>query len=531
MNQTVSKPLQILVLFLIAVSPILTGCQWGESSRLAAPRESAGGQLVRADLAQDSVASVTAAITAATRERRQAPPNIIVILADDLGYADVSINHPGRIPTPRINSIGQQGAVFRQGYSSAPICSPSRAALLTGRHQQRYGFEYNPGAAVRELAERRGLDTREVTLADTLRAAGYRTALIGKWHLGGSPEYYPTARGFDEFWGFLTGQTNHIRPDAPEAINAFDPVSGPGAGDLTRAWLNLNPPNRLYMGANRTPVDLGNGLLTEKLTEQAVAFIERNRSRPFFMYLAHHAPHTPLQTTAKYYDRFAHIPNRAQRVYAAMVSALDDAVGGVLDALQAAGIAENTLLVFASDNGCAAYVPGLCSAQPITGGKLTYLEGGVRVPFLMRWPARIPAGTIVDAPVSTLDVFATAMAAAGAPLPADRVYDGADLMPRLKPAASVITSDGSRPLYWRSLPIRAMRDGHWKYLRDYDGNEFLYDLRSDVRETQNRASAEPSQLQTMRQALGQWERDLVPPRWPANVITYEFDGRTFKFSP
>lgn len=455
-----------------------------------------------------------------------ARPNIIVIVADDLGYADVSAYRANRIPTPHIDSIGRAGVLFTQGYSSAPICSPSRAGLLTGRHQQRYGFEYNPGPAARVLAERRGLDTGERTMADALRAAGYRTAAIGKWHLGSSPEFYPTNRGFDEYWGFLTGQTNHIRPDAPDAVNAFPPVDRPIGGDLSRAWRDLTPANRVIQGPDREPVDLADGLLTEQLTEQAVAFIERNRSRPFFLYLAHHAPHTPLQVSRKYFDRFAHISNRSQRVYAGMVSALDDGVGAVLDALARHQLTQNTLVVFTADNGCAMYVPDICTGDPLSGGKLSYLEGGIRVPYLARWPARIPAGTVHSAPVSSLDLFPTFAAAAGVQLLSDRTYDGIDLFSQLS------TENQSRPaLFWRSMPMGAVREGSWKYVRDLDGTESLYDLLTDPRELHNRATDQAAVLSRLRQAHRQWEADKTAPRWAPNTVRFSFEGRQFSFTP
>lgn len=455
-----------------------------------------------------------------------ARPNIIVIVADDLGYADVSAYRANRIPTPHIDSIGRDGVRFMQGYSSAPICSPSRAGLLTGRHQQRYGFEYNPGPAARVLSERRGLDTGERTMADALRAAGYRTAAIGKWHLGSSPEFYPTNRGFDEYWGFLTGQTNHIRPDAPDAVNAFPPVDRPIAGDLTRAWRDVTPANRVIRGPDREPVDLADGLLTEQLTEQAVAFIERNRSRPFFLYLAHHAPHTPLQVSRKYFDRFAHIANRSQRVYAGMVSALDDGVGMVLDALDRHQLRQNTMIVFTADNGCAMYVPDICTGDPVSGGKLSYLEGGIRVPYLVRWPARIPAGTVHSAPVSSLDLFPTFAAAAGVQLLPDRAYDGIDLLSQLATAQRV-----RPPLFWRSMPMGAVREGSWKYVRELDGTEFLYDLATDPRELFNQATTQTAVLARLRQEHRKWEADKVAPRWAPNSVRFSFEGRQFSFPP
>lgn len=454
-------------------------------------------------------------------------PNIVLIVADDLGYADVSAYHADRIPTPNIDRIGREGAVFAQGYVSAPICSPSRAAILTGRHQQRYGFEYNNGPPRRDIAERLGLDPREKTLADVLRDAGYRTGAVGKWHLGSAPEFYPMNRGFDEFWGFLTGQTNFIRPDAPDAVNALPPLATPQPGELVRPSRAVGPANAVITGAERRPVALGDGYLTEQITEQAIGFIERHRDRPFFLYVAHHAPHTPLQVTRRYYDRFPHLNDRAQRVYAGMVSALDDGVGALLDRLQALGLANNTIVVFLSDNGCAAYIPGLCSPRPVSGGKLTYLEGGVRVPFLMRWPARLAAGTAHTLPVSSLDLFPTLVSAAGARLPDDRAYDGTDLMRQVAggPAAA------RGPLFWRTQPISAMRDGDWKYLRELDGTERLYRLTDDPREERDLAGAEAERLAVMRRRHEQWAGQLVAPRWPSRSVDFEFDGRRFRFTP
>ena len=465
----------------------------------------------------------------AASEMRQAAakPNVVVIIADDLGYADVSTYHQGRIPTPNIDRIGREGVVFTQGYASAPICSPSRAGLMTGRHQQRFGFEYNNGPAMRDINQRLGIDPRELTLADALRGAGYRTGAIGKWHLGSAPEFYPLNRGFDEFWGFLTGQTNFIRPDAPGVVNAQSPSPVIQAGELVRPAMRVSPANAVVTGPARERVELGDGFLTEQITEQALAFIERHRARPFFLYVAHHAPHTPLQVTQKYFDRFAAIQDRTQRVYAGMVSALDDGVGAVLDRLDALGLADNTIVVFLSDNGCAAYIPNLCSAQPLSGGKLTYLEGGVRIPFLVRWPARLKPGATHAGVVSTLDIFPTLVAAAGARLPADRAYDGGDLIARLQAGAE----QARGPLYWRTHPMHAMRDGDWKYLKDLDGAEALYRLSEDPRETRNLAAGETARLADMRQRYGVWEADKIAPKWAARSTAFEFDGRTFKFTP
>ncbi len=458
----------------------------------------------------------------------QTSPNIIVILADDLGYADISVYQTGRIPTPNIDRIGKEGVVFREGYVTAPICSPSRAGLMTGRYQQRFGFEYNNGPPSRDIREHLGLSTSEKTIADILKTEGYTSAVIGKWHLGSAPEFYPLVRGFDYFWGFLTGQTNFIRPDAPEAVNGA-PTQGPDTDRwaLERPAAEVAEANRVMTGADRTLVDLGDGYLTEQITQEAISFIGEHREKPFFLYIAQLAPHTPLQTTKKYYDRFPGIEDHAQRVYAGMVSALDDSVGAILDELDALGLAENTIVIFLSDNGCAAYLPGICSAEPLAGGKLTYLEGGIRVPFLMRWPARVEAGTEYATPVSSLDILPTLAQAAGAELPFDRDFDGIDLLAQIEANKAVRQTS----LFWRTKPMQAIRTGDLKYYRDKLGNEFLYDIAEDPGEETNLMENQPDEAALMRAAFAVWDAQLVDPAWPGRTISFQFGGRSFEFTP
>lgn len=480
--------------------------------------------LMLANCAGDGPTTRSAAAASVPRSQ----PNIIVIMADDLGYADVSTYPGGRIPTPNIDRLGRDGVVFTQGYVTAPICSPSRAGMMTGRHQQRFGFEFNNGPDSRDIAEHLGLDPAEVTLAQALRDGGYRTGAIGKWHLGSNDEHYPTRRGFDEWWGFLTGQTNYIDPSAPDAVNAVPPPRpGQRPANIAQAYASVEPANAVITGPDRRRVDLGQGFLTEQITDQAISFIDRNADRPFFLHLAHHAPHTPLQVTQKYYDRFPSIENHRDRVYAAMVSALDDGVGAVLDHLEKRGLAQNTLVIFMSDNGCAAYVPGLCSAESLSGGKLTHFEGGIRVPFVMRWPARIKPHSLHDRPISSMDVFPTAMAAAGLDLPS-RTYDGFDLLPQLATGGATWT----RPaMFWRSTPVRTVRDGDFKYHRDFDGQVYLFNLRTDPKETTNLALKEPGRVKALEAKFAQWEADKAPPAWPGRYIAFDFGGRHFKFNP
>jgi len=469
---------------------------------------SAGAQHVRAN--------ATPAQSSAAEQR----PNVIVILADDLGYADVSANverAAGRIPTPNIDRLGAEGVRFTAGYVAAPVCGPSRAALMTGRYPQRYGFEFNNGPPGRDAVENLGLAPGELTIADLLGAAGYRTALVGKWHLGSNDAFYPTHRGFDEFFGFLPGGTAYIDPELPGVHSVLmEERAAGGSGTRGKAM-------EVLRGPNREVVDNMDRYLTDELAAEAEAFIGRNKERPFFLYLAFNAPHTPLQVTQQYYDRFPQIENEAQRIYAAMVSALDDGVGRVLAALDAYGIAQNTLVIFLSDNGCAAYIPGLCACEPLRGGKLSHFEGGVRVPFMLRWPARVPAGAVHHLPVSALDILPTAVAAAGTRLPADRPFDGSDLLTQVQGGGVA-----ARELFWWRAPMRSVRVGDWKLWTSEQGDiGYLFDLSRDPGERNNLFDARSDKVKELSELMVRWHGDKVPPAWASRPhATYEACGAT-----
>ncbi len=448
------------------------------------------------------------------------PPNIVVILADDLGYADVS-TYGDRLQTPNIDRIGREGAVFTQGYVTTPVCSPSRAALLTGRYQQRYGFEYNARQAP-EVPDV-GLIAGELTIADHLKAAGYTTGIVGKWHLGFKDEHYPTNRGFDEFYGHLSGATRFINRGTEGAVSmATDeefrsrPPEDPRTDLVVRGTEPPAPPprragNLIVRGPEKTVVEEP-AYITDVFGDESVDFIRRHAEGPFFLYSAFNAPHSPFEVTEEYYDRFPDVEHELQRIYFGMIAALDDAVGRILDALDEAGIADDTLVVFLSDNGCAGYFPGLCSCEPLSGGKLTYYEGGVRVPYLLRWPAAVAAGTTIDAPVSTLDVLPTALAAAGGAVPADLELDGHDLMPLLDGSAEA-TGDGR--FVWRNYPTVAVRSGDMKLIKpnqDAPGG-FLYDLSTDVREQIDLAPERPAEVANLEAVIEDWRSITVEPAW------------------
>ena len=460
---------------------------------------------------------------AGSPESPQAPeaarqPNIIVILADDLGYADIS-TYEDRVSTPNIDRIGKEGAIFEQGYVTTPVCSPSRAALMTGRYQQRYGFEYN--ARFSPEVPDVGLIAGELTFADHLKRAGYATGAVGKWHLGFKDEHYPTNRGFDEFYGHLSGATTFVNVLSEGVLSM--PTNGefrsrspedPRTDLLVRGAEPLSPPNRtrgnqIVEGTEKTVHEVAE-YITDVFGDKSVDFINRHGDEPFFLYSAFNAPHSPFQVTQKYYDRFPDVENELHRIYFGMISALDDAVGRILDALEQNGLAENTLVVFLGDNGCAGYFPGLCSCEPLSGGKLTYYEGGVRVPYLMRWPQVIAAGTRIDTPVSSLDILPTAIAAAGGTAPADLALDGHNLLPLFEGGS--VQRDR---FVWRNYPTVAVRQGDMKLIKPNQDEPlgFLYDLSTDVREQHNVAGDHPEVVSSLEAEIEDWRSITAEPLW------------------
>lgn len=477
-------------------------------------------------------------------------PNIIVILADDLGYADISAYKIDRFHTPNIDRIGMEGVRFTDGYATAPVCGPSRAGLMTGRDQDRFGFEYNLDLAQANSPQGLGLAVGEVTIAQLLKDAGYHTGLIGKWHLGNKDQFYPTNRGFDEFVGFLPGETSYMDPTLPGVHVSYGPLGDdvlksqmqPGIQDddadrrLSRiaGTFERRPANDIIEGDDRQVVHNEHEYLTDYFGDRAAEFIQRNAKsgKPYFLYLAFNAVHAPHMVTAKYYDRFPQIEDHQMRVYAAMVAALDDNVGRVLDAVNASGQGNNTIIYFASDNGCAAYFPSLCSCTPLRGGKLSHYEGGTRVPFMMRWPGHIQPGTVYREVVSLLDVLPTSVAAAGGRLPTDRVYDGVDLMPYL---TGKKTGPPHDMLAWRRLPLFSIRQGDWKLwesVNDQTGKygeyKLLFNLKDDLNETTNLAGRNPQKVKELEDLVHQWAKSMTDPRWPSRKpVTYNVCGTPF----
>ncbi|MBL8770412.1 MAG: sulfatase-like hydrolase/transferase [Phenylobacterium sp.] len=411
---------------------------------------------------------------AASAARR---PNIVLIVADDLGYGDLGVQGGRDVATPHLDRLASQGVRMTDFYSNHPSCAPARAALLSGRYQHRFGFENNPGVA-QSTSPVVGLPRDHGgTLPERLKALGYATAAVGKWHIGFTPENLPTARGFDRFYGFLGGAMAYT-PDAPS-----------GAKDMVR-------------GSAATPMP---GHTTEAFADESVAFIEANRTRPFFLYLAFNAVHAPLQSTAAYLGRFAAVKDPRRRAYLAMLAAMDEAVGRVVRAVDDAGLARDTLIVFTSDNGGPTWQT-TSSNGPLNGVKATVLEGGVRVPTIFRWTGRLPAGRVSPAVGTGVDLTATLLAAAGAPRTPE--LDGADLGPALAGRAR----PPERTLYWRLGPQGAIRSGRWKAVRAED-RWWLFDLSRDVGERQDLAAARPDILSRLQADWTRWSSQMPPPAW------------------
>lgn len=461
-------------------------------------------------------------------------PNIIVILADDLGYNDVSLHGNPLVRTPNIDSIAQGGARFEAGYTGDAVCSTSRAALMTGRNYSRYGFEWLPnlpgfvrardGTYAKEKypakilpndgqpipPERNGLPQGEITLAQALKAQGYRTGIVGKWHLGTAPSLLPTSRGFDEFVGFPGGSALYGKVDDPQVVTAKLPWSG------IDGYLHANLTTDIWRDGKRTPAKK---YMTYELADEAVGFIERNKKQPFFLYLAFNAPHNPIQAPKAIYDRMGHIQDEKTRVYYAMIQAMDEGVGQVLRKLKAEGLERDTIVVFLSDNGGASYHHIPQENLPYRGWKTTYFEGGVHVPFFIRWPARIPAGSMVPGIASSLDLFPTFVAAAGGQLPADREYDGLDLTPAITGKAGP-DALRERALFWRKGDYRMVRSGNWK-LQTIDDPKavWLFDLATDPTERFNLAPVMPEKVMELKALYAEREKKYVVPAWPATART------------
>jgi arylsulfatase A-like enzyme len=438
-----------------------------------------------------------AATPATSFAAEPAKPNIVVILADDLGHADLGFQGCRDIPTRHIDSLAKSGVRCSNGYVSGPYCSPTRAGLLTGRYQQRFGHEFNPGPAGAK-EDSFGLPLSETTLADRLKAAGYVTGLVGKWHLGEAERFQPQSRGFDEFFGFLGGGHAYL----------------PGEGAP------------IYRG---TQVVEEKEYLTDAFAREAVDFVQHHKDQPFFLYLAFNAVHTPMHATDERLKRFASIEDEKRRTHAAMLTAMDEGIGKVLDTIRAAQLEENTLIFFFSDNGGPTMLGTTINASrndPLRGSKRTTLEGGIHVPFVVQWKGKLPAGAVYDQPVIQLDVLPTALAAAEITPQPDSRLDGVNLLPYLKGETAAPPHD---ILYWRLGRQWAIRHGDWKLVQ-YDQAAdhtdvrsvasqvkvtppHLYNLAKDIGESKDLATEQSDKFKELLSAWQSWDAQLAKPLW------------------
>ncbi len=425
-----------------------------------------------------TAACVGAAALAAADSAR---PNILVIVSDDQGYADAGFQGAKDIPTPHLDRLAASGIRFTNGYVTHPFCSPTRAGLLTGRYQQRFGHERNPYYDPADHTE--GLPISETLLPAHLVKAGYATGWIGKWHLGAAPEFAPGKRGFQETFGFIGGGHRFRDWKTNAAVEYTVPVERNGVA--------IEPPEHM----------------TAALGHEAAAFVRRQRGAPWFLYLAFNAPHTPHEPTPERLARFAAIADPKRRSYAAQVSLMDDAIGETIASLRESGQSERTLIFFFSDNGGPVGVNG-SDNTPLRGAKGTVYEGGVRVPFLMAWPARLAAGKTDDRPVSSIDVFATALGVAGVPMPTDKKYDSVNLIPFLTGEKQGAPHEW---LFWRNAEQRAVREGNWKLIRLGARPPELYNLASDVGEVSDVATAQAAVTARLDAALSAWDKELIAP--------------------
>lgn len=468
--------------------------------------------------------------------RDQKAPNIIILLADDLGKSEVSAYGEDHVLTPNIDKIGEDGVIFDQAYVTAPTCAPSRCGIMTGRVQNRFGFEtqvmefyptniieylsgkyfVNTGDFIVEAkpqfpAEwqviKQGVPPTEITLAERMKAMGYNTGIVGKWHLGVSKHNLPLNRGFDYQYGFYGASSLYTPERNWSHIMNYEHQS-------------FSTQYQWDMGRYGEAAIMDNGeeireekYITWAFRDKAMEFIETNKEEPFFLYCAFSAPHIPFQAPVEYYCKYGHVADENKRVYYAMISALDDAIGEIHQKIKDLGLEENTIIYLLSDNGGASYT-GATDNYPLKGGKLTQFEGGISVPFMMKWKGKIQAGTRYKNPVSSTDIFVTSVLNSGGSLPTDRDYDGVDLIPFIN---GINKEQPHQQLFWRAEHIWAIRDGDYKLiLSTRDGWAELYNLKTDKSEKYNLKEQMPDLYKELYETHKKWQDANLPdkPMWP-----------------
>jgi arylsulfatase A-like enzyme len=536
-KRNIRKPIFVIVLILAAAA---AWALWPQDS-----------DRFRITQDQEKITAKETFLSEKVQETSAKKPNIIVLVADDLGKTDLPVYGNQIVDAPNITALSQEGALFNEAYVTAPICSPSRAGLLTGRYQQRFGYELQPvnrylsnrlmkwaANHLRDLRElefidyeqvpdqesiaQQGLPVQEITIADLLKKNGYQTGIIGKWHQGFSQQFLPLQRGFDYHYGFY--EAFSYFDDTSKTIN----VHHPGVMDLHIWEAGNSGPAAKRRNNELIKVE---EFYTDALAEEATQFIEKNKDKPFFLYVPFNAPHTPFQATQKDVDQYAAkgVKDLNKAVYYSLITGMDQAVGDINRKVKELNLEENTLIIFLSDNGGATYTHATDNA-PLRGGKMSLYEGGINVPFLLKWKGKVSPGTVVDAPVTSLDIFATAAAVSASALPKDRPYDGVDLVSYLtaKPASAPHPA-----LYWRSGNNKAIRKGDWKLvINDTDHITALFDLKNDKSEKYNLASSNAAKVIELKKELAAWERGLIKPLWPGSGYYKNelFEGKPDRFS-
>ena len=429
----------------------------------------------------------------------QDKPNIVFILSDDAGYADFGFQGSKEFKTPELDKFAKNSVLFTQAYVSAAVCGPSRAGLLTGKYQQKFGFEENnvPGLMSKNgiTGDDMGLPLDQKIMADYLKEQGYKTAVFGKWHLGNADRFHPTKRGFDEFYGFRGG---------------------------ARSYMPYGTENQLTRNEDRLERGFGEyeeyeGYLTDGLADEAISFMERNQKNPFFIYLAFNAVHTPMEAKEEDLAKVQGLTGK-RKTLAAMAIAMDKACGKVLNRIKELGLDKNTLIVFTNDNGGPSDA-NESSNNPLSGTKANHLEGGIRVPFLMSWPGKLKPNTVYDNPISTLDLLPTFITAAGGNVSNIKGLDGVDLIPFL---TENTTEKPHETLYWKKEARGAVRHNDWKLVRFPDRPAELYNIKEDISEVNDLAAEHPEKVRELYKMLFNWELTLERPLWQ---LERRFEGK------
>lgn len=529
----------LLIIILLVTLPFLTWLLWPLSSaEWAISFDQAAFAEKKAFLAEKEI------------KNDSSRPNIILITVDDLGMADVSAYGEGQIQTPHMDKFGEAGVIFENAYVTSPVCAPSRASLITGRYQQRFGFEFTihetyltnrlqyfgfnyfvdsyPWKARwtsevpdQDAIDQQGLPVSEITLAELLKKKDYHTGIIGKWHLGWTENHQPLAFGFDEQYGFMTSHSLY----APEGSPGITDQKNEADWTDDFIWSGQrNGPNAIYRNGK---IIEENGYLTDRITEESIEFIESNKTKPFFLWISYNAPHTPLQAPDAYMAKFSHIQDPIKRIYAAMINSLDDNIGVLMAYLEAQGLTKNTLIFLISDNGGAEYTLTTDNGR-YAGGKNTEFEGGVKVPMMMRWDSVIPAGIRYFPMVSALDIFPTSAAAADLESLKSRPIDGTNLLPFL---TSSHPSNPHEFLFWQRGISKAVRSNEWKLImNDETGEDLLYKLTDSPFENPEMSAQYPDIVASLKKAHQDWEKTHAKPLWPPVVYYYtEKDGVEYFF--